>query len=397
MSMEKKKNIFVGFSFGPQQAEKLLEWSKVGLQTAANQYEWGFINGLEEEIDIISALPIGGYPFGNKKLFYRSCIEETQGGTVKYLSFINLYLIREKIFEEKIYKYLKRRIDETNQEVVVYVYSLYLPFLKALYRLKKLKKNFHYCLIVPDLPGKYGIMRKKRSLRGIKDRVEVKKKFQLAGMADSYVFLTEQMKELFPKKPYSVIEGFLPQCEFDYTQERCPKTILYTGALNEAFGIRTLLEAFMRIDDPEYGLWICGAGEAQKLVEKSAESDTRIKYMGYLPKHDIALLQTRCDVLINPRPNIELFTKYSFPSKTMEYLLSGSKVLMYYLDGIDKGYYDFIYTIDEMGVDSLMQSIRKACDDKEFFNCKSAKQVEWMKANKQAVQQVKGIKEIIAK
>ena len=37
---------------------------------------------------------------------------------------------------------------------------------------------------------------------------------------------------------------------------------------------------------------------------------------------------------VNPRQNNEEFTKYSFPSKTMEYLASGVPVVAYKLDGI---------------------------------------------------------------
>ena len=201
------------------------------------------------------------------------------------------------------------------------------------------------------------------------------------------------MASLFSAKPYTVIEGFLPQVSFDYKQKREPKTILYTGSLNAAFGIKNLLKAFMDIEDPQYRLWICGVGDHQKAVEDAAKMDQRIQYMGYLDKKQISLLQTRCDVLINPRPPQDEFTKYSFPSKTMEYLLSGSKVLMYKLEGVPQEYYQYIYEIKKGGIDGLREAIISTCSDSCFYQKRSVEQIEWIQFNKNALMQVQRLQE----
>ena len=235
-------------------------------------------------------------------------------------------------------------------------------------------------------------MRKKASLRGIKDRLEVRKKMEYPNFADSFVFLTESMKELFSEKPYSVIEGFLPYCNFNYGNSREKKTVLYTGSLNPAFGITTLLSAFESISDPDYRLWICGAGDGQRDVEAAAERDSRIIYKGFLPKSEIADLQTRCDVLINPRPADGEYTKYSFPSKTMEYLLSGSKVVMHRLDGIDEEYYRFIRTVDEHTPEAMARAITAAVADEDFYISRNLEQVEWIRGSKDCREQVAKIR-----
>ena len=383
------RKILLGFVFSDKRGKDLLDWGSKGLQTASNQYQLGFLEGIGGGDEIISATALGGFPFRNKKLLYKTEKEESSFGKITYLPFFNFYLIREKMFELGIYKQLRSYLFVDEQEIQVYVYSLFLPFLRAL---KKLKEEFgeriNYCLIIPDLPSQYGLMRSKYSLRGLKDRLEIRNKFKFAHCADSFVFLTESMADLFPPKPYTVIEGFLPQISFDYKQKRDPKTILYTGSLNAAFGIKNLLKAFMEIEDPQYRLWICGVGDHQKAVEDATKIDQRIQYMGYLDKKQISLLQTRCDVLINPRPPQDTFTKYSFPSKTMEYLLSGSKVLMYKLEGIPQEYYKYIYEIKDSSVGGLKGAIIDACNDKEFFVKRSSEQIQWMLANKNAQQQV---------
>lgn len=389
-----RKEIFVGFVFDEEKEKELHTINKCGVQIAANQYQKGFMSGLQKDIDVVSALSVGTFPKGNKRLFFKKEIRTFEFGEITYLTFINFYLIRETFFFNGVYKYLLKEVEEN--QLTVYVYSLYMPFLKAI---KKLKKRFNdrikVCLIIPDLPGKYGIMRSKFSLAGIKDRLEVKKKFDYANYADSFVFLTENMNELFDKKPYTVIEGFLPYTEFDYTNQRKEKTILYTGSLNSAFGVDKLIEAFKSISDPEYRLWICGAGGIQNYVEKSAKEDQRIKYFGFLSKQEIAKLQTKCDVLINPRLNDGVYTKYSFPSKTMEYMLSGSKVLMYRLSGIPNEYYRYIYEIKGNDIGDISRAIQDTCNDLNFYKTRSQEQINWIKTQKSSKKQVEKISEIV--
>ena len=72
----------------------------------------------------------------------------------------------------------------------------------------------------------------------------------------------------------------------------------------------------------------------------------------------------------------------------MEYLLSGSKVLMYKLEGIPQEYYRYIYEIKDNSVEGLKEAIIEACNDKDFFVERSSEQVKWMLANKTAQQQV---------
>ena len=59
-------------------------------------------------------------------------------------------------------------------------------------------------------------------------------------------------------------------------------------------------------------------------------------------------LQKNAAVLVNPRQNNEDFTKFSFPSKNLEYLSSGVPMVGYKLDGIPDEYDDYIiYPADD--------------------------------------------------
>ena len=73
-------------------------------------------------------------------------------------------------------------------------------------------------------------------------------------------------------------------------------------------------------------------------------------------------LQKKATVLVNPRTNQGEYTKYSFPSKTMEYMASGRPVMMFRLDGIPGEYDPFLTYIPEESAASIRdtaESLRK--------------------------------------
>ena len=71
------------------------------------------------------------------------------------------------------------------------------------------------------------------------------------------------------------------------------------------------------------------------------------------------ILHKRATALINPRKPNSKITRFSFPSKNMEYLSSGTPMIGYKLDGIPSEYYDYFYTIDDSSEKSLRNTIVK--------------------------------------
>ena len=67
-------------------------------------------------------------------------------------------------------------------------------------------------------------------------------------------------------------------------------------------------------------------------------------------------------MLINPRPVGESYTKYSFPSKTIEYMLSGTPLLMTQLEGVPSGYFDHVYSAGDGSFEALRAGLSEAMD-----------------------------------
>ena len=76
----------------------------------------------------------------------------------------------------------------------------------------------------------------------------------------------------------------------------------------------------------------------------------------------VLILQKQATVLVNPRQNNEEFTKYSFPSKTMEYLASGVPVVAYKLDGIPDEYDEYIRYVPDNSPETLAKVLMEVCE-----------------------------------
>lgn len=167
-----------------------------------------------------------------------------------------------------------------------------------------------------------------------------------------YVFLTEQMNAVVNThhSPYIIMEGLVDGETIEKTinQEVSSKRIvLYAGGLHERYGLKLLTEAFMQTDLPDAELWLYGSGPFANELPEYEHEDSRIHYWGIQPNEVIVEAERKATLLVNPRPTHEEFTQYSFPSKNMEYMVSGTPLLTTKLPGMPKEYYPFVFLFDE--------------------------------------------------
>lgn len=170
-----------------------------------------------------------------------------------------------------------------------------------------------------------------------------------------YVFLTDQMNAEINKsgKPYIVMEGLCDQCDYAQNYKKNSKrTILYAGTLMEKYGIKTLVEAFIRASLPNTQLVIYGDGPyAIRLKELEDKYD--IHYKGLASTETVVEEEKKATLLVNPRPTHEEYTKFSFPSKNMEYMATGTPLLTTRLPGIPKEYEPYVFFFDGETIDSF--------------------------------------------
>lgn len=230
---------------------------------------------------------------------------------------------------------------------------------------------FHHrikiCAIVADVPGltsgansaktsKWKILLSRMVLSML---VNANKRY------DGYLFLTEAMNDVVNKrqKPYVVVEGLtdlkMRDVHNEIEQKYTTPTILYAGGLHREYGIEWLVNAFQKVENPNVELHIYGYGNFEKELIERAKSDSRIKYYGTKSNKEIVAEQMKASLLINPRPTDAEFVKYSFPSKVMECMVSGTPLLTTCLPGMPKDYYPYVYLIEEETTGCLQKTLSK--------------------------------------
>lgn len=366
---KEREYVFLSLMIPQQLAAKVKENSTNTMADAANALEHNLMQGFAANLltapKIVNVLPIGSYPQYYKKPFIKESTFSLCGRVDHInLGFCNIKLIRNDCIERSVYRYLNNYCQKKNGEIILCIYSASAGFLSAAEKLKKKYPNIVICDVIADLPGMTNLSSQKSSL--LRWFIDYKAKKSMSGLdsIDCFVFLTKQMAEyLHITKPFCVVEGIATETtELKRTELSDKKIILYTGTLHQKFGVMNLVKAFQQIDDPGYRLVICGIGDSAEVIRKTAENDSRISFLGQLSRDEVLEWQKKATVLVNPRQNNEDFTKYSFPSKTMEYLSSGIPVVAYKLDGIPDEYDQYIQYVEGDSIEELKRKLVEVCE-----------------------------------
>lgn len=361
-----KRLIFIGCVY-PEDTFNNMIMSGEKVDFAAHRLQKTLLKGFStiyDKIDIVTAPLVVSYPHStikelkNKYFTIGNNIEGYQTG------YINLPLI--KLISKCLR--MKRQIEQlrVDEGTHVIIYAPHNPFIIASLRLLK-TKGVKSCLIVPDLPN---YMNPQMNwARRIAKKMDVSIMNYLTRHIGSFVLLSPLMMEKFELhgKPWLHMEGALdtsdiPNEMIETKKATEIKTILYTGRADKRYGIALLLEAFSHIETPTYRLIIRGDGDMIEEVQKRSTIDNRIQYVGKLSDKELQKLQREATILINPVPSNEEFTKYFFPSKTMEYLASGTPTLMCRLKCMPCDYEDYVYYIEDESPVGMAEKIKEICE-----------------------------------
>ena len=116
---------------------------------------------------------------------------------------------------------------------------------------------------------------------------------------------------------------------------------MYAGGVSEEYGVGRLLEAH-RLAHGAFNLTIYGKGPLTDTVKSASQHQAGLRYGGVVEAKELPEIYAWADALVNPRPVNQMFVKYSFPSKLLEYMESGTPVVSTQLPGIPAEYWSYI-------------------------------------------------------
>lgn len=352
----------------PKQYEAIQKQSKVKASVASQVYESALLKGMagvdDLELCLYSFPMIAAFP-GSKLLCWGARKQKTASGQpTTWLRTVNLFGLKQ--FSQRlsarraVRKWLKENQDTSEKAILLY--SVYEPIAKPVLKAAK-KSNCKAFAIIPDLPRDMYKTLSRNPLMAAMQKRYMKRAVACQDQFDGYIYLTKAMREaVAPDKPYCIVEGI---ADTDFVVEPVLKEktkkhgVMYAGALREDYGLKNLIEGFLSLDLPDAELWFFGAGNYASEIEKASKEHETIRYLGQVSREDVLRCERAASVLANVRDPKDEFTKYSFPSKTIEYMLSGTPLLTTALQGIPDEYHPYLYMIENNAPQTVCSALRE--------------------------------------
>ena len=361
------KLLLLGSLISDSQMEYLNNNSKVKASIAPVNYETMLAKGIMEngvDLDAISVPAVAAYPNSIlKKITNRH--EVILGKiNVQWVPFLNIQGFKQITIKRNIRKLLKRWLVQNKdiKDKAVLMYSIYPPYTEPAIKLCK-KNNCHLSVIIADLPEYMYSWKKTTGLRAWYTRKISKEMIKLQGCCDSYILFTKPMayKMGIHNKPFIVSEGFCDGTIFNSIGEQKKynkTTILYGGNLSELYGIRNLVNGFMNTNlDVEFHIY--GAGEDANFVSDCAKRDSRIKFFGRVERKSLLVALKKAHLLVVNKPTSDDYSNYSFSSKILEYMTSGTPLLTTKVGGMPKDYYDYVFFFDSENCQGITNKLEQ--------------------------------------
>lgn len=323
----------------------------------AQRYNLLLAEGLAQngaKIKLISSRPINRAI--SSKLWFKEEKETVNGINFKYIPFINHPLFRVVfIFLGVFFGILFS--DEKKKNTVVICDAMNIFAALATIMACKLR-GFPTLGIITDVP----------CYRPETATIPFYQRFNLYIMKKfgSFLFLTAPMSEIVnpDNKPFLVLEGHsdmsMLDVENDFNKKHEKKVCIYAGSLRKVYGIEALVKGFLRANIENAELHLYGNGSYADELKVLSEQNPTIIYKGIAPNEEVIKEELKATLLINPRPTHEEYTKYSFPSKNMEYMASGTPVLTTCLPGMPDDHKEFVFFIkeeNEQGIEKAFKEV----------------------------------------
>lgn len=372
---------------------------KYGMQESGFKFHHLVMEGIiknKNEIYSLVGRPVSRH--SHKGIFWKNIKENEKDIFYEHIAILNIPILKNIFacvsYFFKTKKWLKKNKKEDKCIIIDAAYVTIIPFINLATKIIKCKKVAVVCDIYEYMADVKDSRENKSKIHKYVSKIMKNNYLQM----DGFVFLTEAMNDVLNKRnvPYIVMEGLVDsnmKSKNNTLKDKNPKDIvMYAGAIREKYGLKYLIDGYSKYNNNNSELWIYGSGDYVSTVEKYAKKDKRIKYYGIVDNKEIVKREIEATLLINPRPTNLEFTKYSFPSKNMEYMVSGTPILTSKLPGMPDEYLDYVYLINENSSKGITDALNNTLSkDKEELHKKGIKAKKFVLDRKNNIVQAKRI------
>lgn len=361
------KILFVGNLISKEEMERLNTIGKKKASVAPNNYETMFVNGLREngaEVDVLSVPAMAAYP-GNPTIFSQGKTDVlSSGATIQCIPFINIQIAKQFSIHFSTYRIVKRwlKLHKNVADKCVISFSIYPPYTKPLISLCR-RYHCHLSTVITDLPEYMYTWGHENPISRILGNMMKNQMLSIQGQCNSYILFTDKMAKRMKieSKPYIISEGFSDISIYDgidVEEKDSIKSIVYAGNLSELYGIRSMLNAFMHTKGNQE-LHLYGSGKDVAYIQECAQKDSRIKFFGRVSREEVLRALKKAHLIIINKPTSDDYSNYSFSSKILECMTSGTPILTTRVGGMPEEYYPYFYFIDDESVDGISHAIEE--------------------------------------
>jgi glycosyltransferase involved in cell wall biosynthesis len=370
--------VFFGIYSNDKFVDKVIKKSRSPFSIAQFKMEKGLIRGLiasDAKINRAFCMPCLPYHTLNKNVFAKSFDVSDNFIKIETLPVINIPLVGKISISFLIFlKLLFTKKNSFGPNPVFMITLNYLPVVVPLLIVSKIKKIKTVIMLTDCARNTF-------SLRVSIEKNTLKKLFNIFKKKiaeffekryDGYILLTTHMNQFVntKKKPYTIIESIYDSNQHSSIEvnnmdsSQLPnnrKIILYSGSLFKIYGLDKIIDVMKYVDN-DIELHIYGDGKYKNEVLKEQAKDSRIKYCGFVDQDTLKIKMNSAKLLINLRNPLLEFTKLSFPSKMLDYMMSETPVLTTRLQGIPDEYYNYVFYTISYDSKEIGQLISEICN-----------------------------------
>ncbi|WP_122262745.1 glycosyltransferase family 4 protein [Ornithinimicrobium cerasi] len=332
------------------------------MATQTHRFAWGVVRGLTEagvEVDLLSAAPVSDYPRNPKRAYPGGRFRE-HGVEGLFLPFVNLLGLKHLTRWFAAWWVGGRRLRRAKPDWLL-VHGVHSPFLWYAV-LARRRFGVRAAVFLTDPPGV--VLPSDSGLRSRLKKLDIGITKRALAKVDAVIVLAEPLATDFaPGIPSLTMEGLFdveawPSDEQIQGADAKSRIVTYAGGLSEEYGVGLLVRAVVSSDDPLLRLQLFGRGPLEDWIREVCATDQRVLPPRLLKPHELGLMYATSTVLVQPRPVEQGFVRYSFPSKLLEYMASGTPVLTTRLTSIPTEYEGLVIWTDD-SVEGLEQAIEE--------------------------------------